>query len=336
MSTGDIISFGPYRLIPAERLLLRDGALVTIGSRALDGTGCIAHSDRESTTRLMLQAFLAASAMFTRGNNDDVRSALEEALSLAERLGDREYQMHLQVGLSIFLFRIGDFRGAIAVAQCAVTFVKTISSPRMIAAGKAALGVAYHSIGDQIKARHHCESALTKVRAGGAAQVSFFGYDQELRARVALVRCEWVIGLPDRAAKTAHEVIYLATQRDRPVDLCNTLVFASTVFLWRGDIAEAEQLIGQLNAHAARHSLGPYIAAGLGLTGELALARGRAAEGVTHFRHALEMSRAQKYYTRTLALHLALAECLLRAREIEELRRSSTPAWRSSRLDAHI
>src|SRR3984885_12522387 len=36
MTAGDIISFGPYRLIPAERLLLKRDETVDIGSRALD------------------------------------------------------------------------------------------------------------------------------------------------------------------------------------------------------------------------------------------------------------------------------------------------------------
>jgi DNA-binding winged helix-turn-helix (wHTH) protein len=36
MAAGDVISFGPYRRIPAERLLLRGGETVDAGSRALD------------------------------------------------------------------------------------------------------------------------------------------------------------------------------------------------------------------------------------------------------------------------------------------------------------
>jgi predicted ATPase len=36
MAAGDVISFGPYRLIPAERLLLRGGETVDVGSRGLD------------------------------------------------------------------------------------------------------------------------------------------------------------------------------------------------------------------------------------------------------------------------------------------------------------
>jgi predicted ATPase/DNA-binding winged helix-turn-helix (wHTH) protein len=36
MARCDVMSFGPYRLIPAERVLLKDDAPMTIGSRALD------------------------------------------------------------------------------------------------------------------------------------------------------------------------------------------------------------------------------------------------------------------------------------------------------------
>jgi hypothetical protein len=36
VSGSEVISFGPYRLIPAERLLLKEGEVVNVGNRALD------------------------------------------------------------------------------------------------------------------------------------------------------------------------------------------------------------------------------------------------------------------------------------------------------------
>jgi tetratricopeptide (TPR) repeat protein len=256
--------------------------------------------------------------MFTRGNGDDVRRAIEDALSLAEALGEQSYQMHLVLGLGIFLTRIGDFRGALALAQRSIAITQTSGSPGLIAAGESALGFAHHLIGDQMGARRHCERGLTKAEAADAAQVSFFGYDHEIRAMVALGRCHWLIGLPDRAAKTARRVIDMATKRDHPVDLCETLIYTATIFLWRGDLGEAEQLIRRLIAHAALHSLGPYHTVGLALIGELSVARGDAAEGVVLLRRALEVLRAEKYHTLTPALHVALADGLLKAGEIDE------------------
>jgi DNA-binding winged helix-turn-helix (wHTH) protein len=35
-SSKDVLLFGPFRLVPAERLLTRDGASVELGARALD------------------------------------------------------------------------------------------------------------------------------------------------------------------------------------------------------------------------------------------------------------------------------------------------------------
>jgi DNA-binding winged helix-turn-helix (wHTH) protein len=36
VAVSDVISFGPYRLIPAERLLLKEGEVVNVGNRALN------------------------------------------------------------------------------------------------------------------------------------------------------------------------------------------------------------------------------------------------------------------------------------------------------------
>jgi predicted ATPase len=282
------------------------------------GLTALPENDEGSTTQLTLQSFLAASTMLTRGNRDEVRRAIEDALSLANALGDHQYQTHLSVGLGIFLTRIGDFRGALAVAERCIAIAQATGSPGVIAAGESVLGVAYHLIGDQMGARRHCERGLMKAEAAGAAQVSFFGYDHEIRALIALARCYWLIGFADRAAKTAQWAIDMATKRDHPANLCMTLIYTATVFLWRGDLDEAEQVIGRLVARAARHALGPYHAAGLALTGELAVARDEPAEGVRILRRALGLLQAERYHTLTSALHVALAEGLVKAGEVDQ------------------
>jgi predicted ATPase/DNA-binding winged helix-turn-helix (wHTH) protein len=281
------------------------------------GLAALPESGQSSVTHLALRAYLAASAMFTRGNSDEVRKAIEDALVLADALGDQQYLMHLHVGLGIFLTRIGDFAGALAVAQRGITITQAIGSPGALATGESVLGVACHLVGDQVGARRHCELGMTKAGAADAARV-FFGYDHEIRALIALARCYWLTGFPDRAAKTARWVIHVAAERDHPVNLCMTLIYTATVFLWRGDLDEAEQLISRLIAHAARHSLGPYHTVGLALIGELSIARGNSAEGVTHLRRALGTLQAEKHHALTPALHVALAEGLLKAGEIDE------------------
>jgi predicted ATPase/DNA-binding winged helix-turn-helix (wHTH) protein len=302
----------------AAPLFFELSLLVECGRWCEQGLAALPESDEGSVTHVALQAYLAASAMFTRGNSDEVRRAIEDGLSLADALGDQQYLMHFHAGLGIFLSRIGDFRGTLAAAHRGIAITQAIGSPGVIAAQESMLGVACHLVGDQMGARRHCELALAKIDAANPAQVAFFGYDQEIRALIALARCYWLIGFPDRAAKTARSVIDLAAKRDHPINLCMTLIYTVTVFLWRGDLDEAERLIRRLIAHAARHSLGPYQTVGMALTGQLSVARGNPVEGVAHLRRALGVLQAEKHHTLTPAFHVALAEGLVKAGDIDE------------------
>jgi predicted ATPase/DNA-binding winged helix-turn-helix (wHTH) protein len=271
----------------------------------------------EDATRLTLQSFRAASSMFSQGNGTDVRRSIEDALSLAESLGDQWYRMHLLVGLSVFLSREGDFIGSLAAAERAIPVVDALGSPAAKATGESLLGVAYHLVGDQRRALHHCERSLVQIESAPGEQVLFFGYDHEIRTLIALARCYWLIGFPDRAAKTAQRVIDVAAERDHPLSSCMTLIFTATVYLWRGDFDEAEQLLKRLIAHAAQHSIGPYRTAGLALNSVLAIARGKPVEGTRGLRCALERLQAEKYDVIGPALHAALANGLLMTGEIE-------------------
>ncbi len=307
------------RLAAAAAPLFFDHSLfVECARRCERGLASLPESDEGSATHLTLQSFLAASAMLTQGNSDEVRTAIEAALSLAEARGDKEYQTHLLAGLYIFLTRTGDFRGALDMAKRSVAISQANGSPGVIAATESMLGVAYHYVGDQVSARRHCERGLMKVEAAAGARIAFFGYDHEIRALVALARCYWLIGFPDRAATTARRAIDMAAERDHPVNLCMTLIYAATVFLWRGDLDEAERLIQRLVAHAARHSLGPHKTVGLALSGELSIARGDLAEGVGLLRRALAVLKAEKHRVLTPAHHVALGEGLMKAGDIDE------------------
>jgi len=64
-----------------------------------------------------IQAALALSLMFTGGDCEEVRAALLNALALADELKYPSLQMRLLGAMHIFLTRIGDFHGALALAR---------------------------------------------------------------------------------------------------------------------------------------------------------------------------------------------------------------------------
>ncbi|MGC1303760.1 MAG: tetratricopeptide repeat protein [Caulobacteraceae bacterium] len=296
------------------------GLSLLVECRRWCGQGLAALPDdaADDATRLALQATLAAASMFTLGNRDEIQKSLTDSLGLAEALGDDLHQMHLLAGLSIALTRTGDFKGAVAVGQRSLPIARRLGTPSAIAVGEWMLGVAHHLAGDQAAGQIHLERGLAEATGLDASQVNFFGYDHRIRALVALARCLWLGGFSDRAARTARLAIAEAVARNHPVDLCISMLYASTVFLWRSDLDEAEELIDRLMTHATRHSLGPYLTIGQALTGELAIARGEPAIGVPILQRAMKGMQAVQHRTLASELHRALAEGLLRSGEVDE------------------
>jgi predicted ATPase len=109
-----------------------------------------------------------------------------------------------------------------------------------------------------------------------------------------------------------------AARGDHPVSICASLVYASLLLLWTGDLLGASDLIEQLIVHARRYSLEPYRAAGIALKGELSIARDDPETGLDLLRSALETLRAQQYNLLITGFIGALAEGLCKTGQFEE------------------
>jgi predicted ATPase len=267
-------------------------------------------ADRNSERELVLLQASATSAMFTLGNSNDIRAAIDRALTLAVRLGRRERELHLLVGLSIFATRIGDFRLAVSTAERCVSVAGQAGDPAGRALAEWLLGVAQNWLGDQAAAQHHCERGFEIAAAAGIGEAHFFGYDQRVRALAALARALWLRGLSPQAVTAANSAVEEAIARGHPIDICFSYIYTFPVVLWIGDLAQAEERIAQLIGHATRFSLAPYRATGDALRGELAIRRGDAATGIQLLRGAIAALNADRNCTLVASFSRALAEAL--------------------------
>jgi tetratricopeptide (TPR) repeat protein len=128
----------------------------------------------------------------------------------------------------------------------------------------------------------------------------------------------WLRGFSDQALRFVRRAIGEAAIRDHPVPTCISLVYASTLLLWTGDLPGTSDLIEQLIVHAGRHSLAPYLALGIALKGEIAIARDEPEAGLDLLRSALETLRAQRYNLQITDFIGALAEGLRKTGQFEE------------------
>jgi predicted ATPase len=244
---------------------------------------------------LALQYSIGISLMFTRGNTEEVATALTRGLEIAEALDDMPNQLRLLSGLHIYSTRISDFRGALDLGQRSIALAKKSGDPASMTMAEWMSGVAHHLIGNQAEACVQCESATKQTPIAEWGNIGRLGYDRRIIALVAHARALWLTGLPDQAAEVARYTVEEAEALDNPQSLCISLIWTTFVFLWIGEWSSARETIERLIAHAAKHSLRPHHAFGLGLKGDLSIRLGEPLAGIRLLRESLETVRANRH-----------------------------------------
>jgi predicted ATPase len=280
--------------------------------------GALDDAGRGTRQEMILQEALGLSLMFTRGHSDQVRTAIERGLALAEALDEPLHQMQLLAGLNNLLPRFGDFRGAAALAEKRCAIAQRAQNMADLAMAEWVLGTFHHMLGDQAAAQLHCERGMTRSVELPWFNANLFGFDHRVFGLHGLARALWLRGFADQALKTAQRAIDEATGHNHPVSICSSLIYGSSVFLWAGDFEKTADLIERLIAHSEQNSLGPYRALGLALKGELAVSRNEPEAGVELLRSALATLDAVQHKGMTMVFLGALAEGLRKTLQIEE------------------
>jgi ATP/maltotriose-dependent transcriptional regulator MalT len=205
---------------------------------------------------------------------------------------------------------MGDFRGALDAARSADEVASAMRDPIASGTVDSMLGVTLDLTGQIGDAEARWEAVLKGSGEGQRVRMARLGFDHRVLALCGQARCHWLRGRCDRAAVVAQYAIEEAESLDHPVTLCIALIWAGSVFLWRGDWAREERVIEQLHAHATKHSLSPYAAVATGLRGEVAVRRARSELGVELLNESLRIVHADRYEMRTGVFIRAWAEGL--------------------------
>ena len=278
---------------------------------------CLEDAGRGTRQEMVLQEALALSAMFTSGNTDRVRAALERALALEEAFGDQRHQLQLFYGLYRLLMRLGDFSDALQIARKTAAFAESVREPAGLLVADFMLSTCHHFVGDQAAAQFYGERGMARAAAPGTVTPSFFGFDHRVYAPVSLARTLWLRGFSDQACRMAKTAIDEAASRD-PLTVCVALSSGVPVFLWSGDFRTAGDHVDRLIEYAGRHLLEPYRASGIGLKGVIAVAHDNVEAGVNLLRTALAILSAKNlnYYLTLFAG--VLADGLRRIGQVDE------------------
>ncbi|MGY4354021.1 putative ATPase [Bradyrhizobium sp. i1.7.7] len=272
-------------------------------------------SSRGSAEEMHIQAALGLTLMFTRGGSEAARGALSRSLAIAEARGDAANQLQLLGRMHIFHERMGQFDAALGYAQQSLTVAETLGDAASIALAHSLLGVSLHLAGEHRDALSMLEAAW---HGPGTERIStVHGFDHRNRAGISLARELWLQGRPADARQLAQQTVTEAAQMDHPITLCIALIWAVSIDLWSGDLDGAEENLDRFIAHAETRSMGPYLAVGRGVKGELAIRRGDAAGGVETIRACLRELHDAGYELLTTTFNIALVHGLLALGQIE-------------------
>jgi predicted ATPase/DNA-binding winged helix-turn-helix (wHTH) protein len=290
---------------------------------------------RNTEVELALWEGFAISAMFTRGNGDEIAEAIDTAVTIARTLARREYEMRLLAGLHIYKSRIGDFSGLIDVSRQALEVAEELKREDYHAMAEWMMATALHLCGDQASAYAFCKRAMRRP-AGATFHLDAFGYDHRIRGQIVLVRVLWLLGYLDQAANLCTEIVKEAVQKDHAVGLCIALIYTTTVAIWSKNFVTARERIDLLLETASINSLEPYRAVGLALRGEAAVMEGILDEGIMDLRTGLTILNREQHNVITTEFLVALAIGVAQTGAIEEahaiLDQADAQAQRQSEL----
>ena len=302
----------------AMPLLLSISMLGECRRWCLQAIHALSEEDRGTKLELKLQLALAISSNHAHRDSSEVGAVLERALNIADALNDAEYQLEALAGLNLHLARMAEFSGSLRAAERYAEIAAKAGGVRAAVTSQWMLGASHHLVGNQQAAQNCYEKGFDTASASGIAEVHSFGFDHQVRALIGYARTMWLRGFPDQASRLAYQGIEVAGSHEHPVSLCICLQHATPVFLWRGDLQIAANLIERLIACASKYSLPNYEAGGKGLRGELMLAAGDTQLGIRMLREALSILRSERRFMLSSSVYRALAEGLAVAGEFDE------------------
>jgi non-specific serine/threonine protein kinase len=277
-------------------------------------------AEQATRTEMMLQSGLGRALTYSRGMQQDAKGVITRALTLAESLGEAEYQFRSTYVLWLFALRVVDFGQCLSLSKALEALAEVMNDAWATAVANFAFGQIRYYLGEHVAAAAnlgHARAIYPRALRGG----------DPIRMGADLLTCSacyqavtlWSLGLADKAYQTGREAIAAARSVNHAVSLCTALAAPSSILLVKmGYLQEAAHCIDELIDQSEEHSLTPFYAFGLCSKGGLVAARGDTDEAERLLRLGLQRSRDVGYLLFDAFFQGELAAVLATAGRIDE------------------
>ncbi len=229
-----------YRLVGALWLFwTRHGYL----AEAADWIARVLAIGAPSSSPARAKALIGAAAVaWWRGDNAAALARLAESEALSRANGDRVGLAWAHHGRSLVLDTVGERDQALAQAEAALTLLRPVAQPAMIAHFSTILGLMVYRRGDHARAEAVYREALAAQRqAGDSVSMAM--------TLASLAQVARAGGDLDRATAFALESLELARTAGVPLLPPDALIELAAIQAERGDVARAARWCGAAAAH---------------------------------------------------------------------------------------
>jgi predicted ATPase len=190
----------------------------------------------------------------------------------------------------------GEYLAALAIAEQFMEIAPANDNPVDLALADRAIGLSYHFLGDQIKARKFLQQMV--VRPVGNARKSLivrYHYDPLISGRMRYAWVLWLLGQPEKANQIIKASLDEVISLDHTLSMCIAMGFGPCpVALACGDFDAAEEYIAYVIDHASKHRLRGWQAWARCMQGVLLIRLGNAAAGLDMLQPTLDQVPERK------------------------------------------
>ncbi len=236
------------------RLALLDECLeyVTTAISHLD-----AHPGLDEPRRMKLYAALGWPQMRPSGGPRDGAAAWSTALSIAEDIGDIDYQLRALWALWVDAINQAKPEQGLQLAKTFADRAVRSSDEVDRVVGLRLVGATHHWLGRHAESQLQLERMLKDYDALPSGNSAFrFQFDQRITARVVITRNLWALGQEAEALQMLDNTIRLAIEMNHELSLANYLAEAGCPIALLSDRLDlAEEMIALLRHHTKALSL---------------------------------------------------------------------------------
>ncbi len=290
-------------------------------SKALDLLMSQPETNERSETELTLQLALGNAWVGPVGFGKGAESAYTRARKLCEQLGEKQTLCQVIGQLSIMHFVHGEYAGARALAEEALMLAEQLGEPVYIALGHWYLGFIWFYLADFKNVRAHLKYVLEYYdpQEHHREFVTMRGSDAGISALSYEALCSWILGFPDRANKISQEAIALARHQNHPFTMVDVLCYAGCMLgAIQHDTEKLSNYAEQMADIALKRKFAGWYGQSISFLGEAMARQGRHQEGIEKIQNGISDEIAHNSRCSLIGAYRALAEAQLNAGLIDQ------------------